>query len=67
MIRPIHKQAVKVQRRRLVPQVIAGINQDGVPDIGLDARDRPLPVDADGRALKRAVGVGPDPSDGKVV
>lgn len=67
MIRPIHKQPMKVQRRRLVTQVIVGIDQDGIPNIGHDLRDRPLPVDADGRTLKRAVGVGPDPFDGKVV
>ena len=56
-----------MQRGRLVAEVVVDVDNDGVVDVGVDGRDGPLAVDANGLALKGAVWVGRDPSDGKVV
>ena len=67
LVGAILEEAVEVQRGGLIAEIVVDVDNDGVVDVGVDGRDGPLAVDANGLALKGAVWVGRDPSDGKVV
>lgn len=45
-------EAVKVERRRLIAQLVVEEDGDPFTNIGLDFRQRPLAIDADNRAVE---------------
>jgi len=67
VVRAVHEQAVKVQRRGLVAQLVVDLDDDAVANVGLDLGDGPLAVDADDGARERTVRVGRHPGDVEVV
>ena len=64
---PIHEDAVEVQRGGLVTELVLDVDDDLVALSRPHDGQRPLPVDANGRPLEHAIGVGPDPGDVEIV
>lgn len=58
---------MKMDRRRLVSEVVVQIDNHSVADCSLDSWDRPLPIDANNGSLEEPVRVCPHPLGGKVV
>ena len=62
-----HEEAVEMERGVLILERVEDFDNDTVSDVGLDGRDGPLPIDADGLAVKQAVGICCDPGDVEVI
>lgn len=56
-----------MQRGRLVAQLVVDIDDNAIANVGLNARNGPLVVDANDGTRKRSVWVGCDPSDVEVI
>lgn len=65
--RAVLVNAVKMQRRRLVTKLVVEVDDDTIADIGLNARNGPLVIDANDGTRERCVWIGSDPSDVEVV
>lgn len=63
----VHEEAVEMQRGRLVAKLVVDIDDDAIANIGLNARNGPLVVDANDGTRKGSVWVGRDPSDVEVI
>ena len=63
----IHVKPVEVQACALVTELIVDIDHNTVSYSSSDLRNRPLPVDSNGRTLKSTIGVGYDPSDVEII
>lgn len=63
----VHEETVKVQRGGLVAKLVVDIDDNAIANIGLDARNGPLVVDANDGTRKGSVWVGRDPSDVEVI
>lgn len=67
MCRAVLVNAVKMQRSRLVTKLVVEVDDNAIADIGLDARNGPLVVDANDGTRERSVWIGRDPSYVEVV
>lgn len=67
MRRAVLVNAVKMQRSRLVTELVVDVDDDTIADVCLDMRNGPLVIDADDGTRERSVRIGSDPSDVEVV
>lgn len=67
MVRPILEQAVKVQRGRLIAELVIQVDDYAVAEIALKGGNRPFAVDANDGPLEGGVRIGSDPSDVEIV
>lgn len=58
---------MKMQTRRLIPQVIPHMNQNRIPNTRFNPRYRPLPINPYRGPLKRTIWIRPDPINRKVI
>lgn len=63
----IHVQAVEMESRALVPELVVNVDDDGVIDGGANGRQRPLSIDANGWAHKGTIWICEDPSDVEII
>lgn len=63
----IHVEAMKVKRGRLITEIVDGVDNDLVADVGFNDGERPLSVDADSWPLEHPIGVCCYPSYVEVV
>lgn len=63
----MHKQAMKVQRGRLITELIVHIDDDVVTNVGIYLRDRPLPIDANRGPLECTIWICGDPCDIEII
>ena len=59
--------AVEVQTRGLVPELVEYIDHNAVSHSCSNVRQGPLAVDAHHQSIKKAIGVGSDPCDVEIV
>src|SRR3569833_3708451 len=58
---------MEMERRRFVAELVVGVNDDAVADVGCDVRDGPLAVDANGWAIEESIRVSGQPRDVEIV
>lgn len=63
----IHEEPMKMNRRRLVAEIIVQVNDQSITNGCFDPRNGPLSIDANNGPLKEAIGVCPHPLGGKIV
>lgn len=63
----VHVETVKVERCRLVTELIVRIDDDVVAYVGLDLWYRPLPVDAYDWSLEGTVGIRSCPANLEII
>lgn len=67
VIGAIHVKSVEVNRGRLIAQIILQVDDDPVAHGGLDSRQWPLAIDANGGSVELSIRVGGHPACCKVV
>lgn len=65
--RPILVNTVEMQTRGLVAELVEYIDHNAVSDSCSDVWYRPLAIDSDERSVEKAIRVGGNPSDVKVI